>query len=145
MNVEYIGIIFAFGAAVTWGVVYTVDQKILTELSPLTLLFVQYVVTALILAPFVFAQSSVVQSIHAMSTHTAVLMLTTILFTIAANMFILNSIKLLGASTASIVEITYPLFVVLLALVIYGTVPNAYVLFGGAIILVGSMIVTYFA
>lgn len=142
---EYLGVIFAFGAAIAWGVVYTVDQKILTELSPLTLLFVHYVLTVIILAPFVFSQQSSISSIQTMSAQTMVLLVTVVLFTIAANMFILNSIKLLGASTASIVEITYPLFVVLLAFVVYGSMPHLYVLLGGAIILIGSMIVTYFA
>ena len=142
---EYLGIIFAFGAAIAWGVVYTVDQKILTELSPLTLLFVHYVLTVIILTPFVFSQSNSLGSIQTMSSQTMALVATAVIFTIVANMFILNSIKLLGASTASIVEITYPLFVVLLTLGLYGTMPNLYILVGGAIILAGSMIVTYFA
>ncbi len=142
---EYLGIIFAFGAAVAWGVVYTIDQKVLSDLSPLALLFVYYVITIIVLAPFVFTQSSVMQGIQNIKPGTMLLIVLAVIFGTVANMLILNSINILGASTASIVEITYPLFVVLIAFALYGTMPNLYVLLGGAVILAGSMIVTYFA
>lgn len=142
---EYFGLIFAFGAALTWGIVYAIDQKILTELSPLALLFVQSIVTVIVLAPFVASESGLFESIRNITKPTFAFMGVSLLLTIVANMLILYSIQYLGAATASMLEITYPIFVVLVALVLFGTFPNPYVLFGGGVILLGAMIVSYFA
>jgi len=142
---EYFGLIFAFGAALTWGIVYAIDQKILTELSPLALLFVQSIVTVIVLAPFVASESGLFESIRNITKPTFAFMGVSLLLTIVANMLILYSIQYLGAATASMLEITYPIFVVLVGLVLFGTFPNPYVLFGGGVILLGAMIVSYFA
>lgn len=141
----YAGIVIAFGAALTWGLVYALDQKVLTELSPVTLLFIQALTTVLILAPFVFSQSDVLDSVRTLSRPTFYYLLATLVLTVCANILIFYSIQHLGASTAALIEITYPLFVVLFVLVLFGTAPNMYVLLGGGLILVGAMVVSYFA
>jgi drug/metabolite transporter (DMT)-like permease len=142
---EYIGLVFAFGAALTWGLVYTVDQKILTELSPVTLLFIQAVVTVLVLAPFVFVQHEAFESVRSLSRPTMYFLFASLVLTVCANVLIFYSIQHLGASTAALLEITYPLFVVFFVLVLFGTAPNVYVLLGGGLILIGAMLVSYFA
>ncbi len=142
---EYAGLVFAFGAALTWGLVYAVDQKILTELTPLTLLFVQSMVTVVVLAPFVIFEHGLFESVRTMSRTTTSFMGISLLLTIIANMLILYSIQSLGAATAAMLEITYPIFVVLATLILFGTFPSVYVLMGGTLILAGAMIVSYFA
>lgn len=142
---EHIGLVIAFGAALTWGLVYALDQKVLTELSPVTLLFIQALTTVLILAPFVFSQSDALDSVRALSRPTFYYLLATLVLTVCANILIFYSIQHLGASTAALIEITYPLFVVLFVLVLFGTAPNMYVLLGGGLILIGAMVVSYFA
>ena len=137
--------IYALGAALTWGVVYTVDQRILAELSPLTLLFAQSIVTVIVLAPFVFFEHDAFRTIGSISRPTFAFMGVSLLLTLIANLLILYAIQAMDAATASMLEITYPLFVVLAALVLFGTFPNVYVLLGGGLILAGAMIVTYFA
>lgn len=38
-NINYVGVAYALGAAILWGLVYTFDQKILTRTSPIGILF----------------------------------------------------------------------------------------------------------
>lgn len=144
MPVEQIGLLVAIGASLTWGLVYVFDQKILTELSPVTLLFAQALLTVFVLAPFVYLQGDAVESIRNVSKTTGVFLLGTLVLTVLANMLILYSIQYLGAATASMLEITYPLFVVFFALLFFGTLPSVYVLIGGILILIGAMLVAYF-
>lgn len=141
----YAGIGIAFGAALTWGLVYALDQKVLTELSPVTLLFLQALTTVLILAPFVLTQGDAFESVRTLSRPTSYFLLATLVLTVCANILIFYSIQYLGASTAALIEITYPLFVVFFVLVLFGIVPNMYVLLGGSLILIGAMLVSYFA
>lgn len=142
---EYVGIIFAIGAAVAWGIVYAIDQKILLELSPVALLFLYSLTSAIMLAPFVFLERGLWGSIVTMSKDTALFVAVSLVLSLVANVLILYAIQSLGAATASVLEITYPIFVVLTTLILFGTFPSAYVLIGGFIILVGAMVVTYFA
>lgn len=142
---EYLGIIFAVGAAVTWGIVYALDQKILLELSPVALLFLYSLASAVMLAPFVLLERGLWTSIVSVSRETALFVALSLVLSLLANVLILYSIQYLGAATASMLEITYPVFVVLTTLVLFGTFPSVYVLFGGFVILIGAMIVTYFA
>ena len=58
-----------------------------------------------------------------------------------ANLFIFSSIKILGASTASIFEISYPFFVVLFTFLIYGAEFNLYFLIGAVLIFAGSAMI----
>ncbi len=56
-----IGFIYAIGAAVTWGLVYAIDQKILEGTSPVTLVFVDAVIAMIIILPFVFFDNGSIQ------------------------------------------------------------------------------------
>lgn len=142
---EYVGIIFAIGAAMAWGFVYAIDQKILLELSPVALLFLYSLASAVMLAPFVFLERGLWDSVVTMSKDTALFVGLSLVLSLVANVLILYAIQSLGAATASVLEITYPVFVVLTTLILFGTFPSVYVLFGGFIILIGAMVVTYFA
>ena len=56
----FTGLLFALGAAVTWGLVYTVNEKVLHDAAPLAILFIGSIVTALITLPvLVFRWDSV--------------------------------------------------------------------------------------
>lgn len=142
---EYVGIIFAIGSAMAWGIVYAIDQKILLELSPVALLFLYSLASAVMLAPFVFLERGIWTSVVTLSRDTALFVGLSLILSLIANVLILYAIQSLGAATASVLEITYPVFVVLTTLILFGTFPSVYVLLGGFIILIGAMVVTYFA
>ena len=62
-----------------------------------------------------------------------------------ANFFILSSIKQLGAAHASILEITYPFFVLLFGWLFFGGSVNAYFWLGSALVFAGSAVIIKFA
>ncbi len=142
---EYTGFFYAIGAAITWGLIYSLDQKILTTMSPMTLLFVNSVVTAILLLPFLFFDSGSVKDVlHSSKTNLWIIFLAVVLAAFA-NFFIYVAIKVLDAPTASIIEIAYPFFVVLFSYIFFHANPNIYFFIGGTLIFIGSVIVIRFA
>lgn len=141
---ENIGFAYAIGAAVLWGLVYAIDQKILMEVSPLALLFATSVLTSVFLLPFIFFDQGSMRELF----HSGKLNLSLIFGSVAlmavANFCIYSGIKALDASTASVIEIAYPFFVVLFSFFLYRAVPNVFFLLGGALIFVGSYIIIRF-
>ena len=51
---DTIGIIFAVLASITWGLVFTIDQKILTNISPILWLAISSVLMGVMLLPILF-------------------------------------------------------------------------------------------
>ena len=142
---ENIGFLYAIGAAVTWGLVYTIDQKILHAVSPITLLFINAIVTALIMLPFVFWNNGSVKAVLDSGKTNLLLISLSIVLATLANFFIFSGIKTLDASTASMIEIAYPFFVVLFSYFFFRSTPNVYFFIGGILIFIGSIIVIKFA
>jgi len=139
------GFIYALAAAVTWGLVYTIDGKILERLSPLALLFVSAAVTLVITFPIVIFDTASVRTVFSVGKANLTLIVVSIVLAVLANFFIYSAIKLLDASTASIFEIAYPFFVVLFTALLYRSVPNLYFLLGAVLIFFGSFVIIKFA
>jgi drug/metabolite transporter (DMT)-like permease len=140
-----LGFIFAIGASITWGLAYTLDQKILTNVSPITFLFLNSLLTALIALPFIFFNQSGIHAALSSGKNNLLLIIAAVMLAFLANFFILSSIKALDASTASMIEIAYPFFVVFFSYLLFRSVPNIYFLLGGALIFIGSVIIIKFA
>lgn len=139
-----VGFIYGIGAAITWGLVYAIDQKILSGVSPLTLLFINSVLTAIIMLPLVFFDSGSIKNFLSYDKTTWSLIIISVALATLANFLIFSSIKNLDASTASIIEISYPFFVILFSFVIFRSMPNIYFFVGGILIFIGSIIVIKF-
>ncbi len=139
-----IGFLYAIGAAVTWGVVYTIDQKILITTSPMTLMFINSLITVLIMLPFVFFEGGSIKALASTGKTNLILIFASVLLCTVASFFIFSSIKSIGASSASIIEIAYPFFVVAFSFIVFRTVPSVPTLLGGVLIFIGAAIVTYF-
>jgi drug/metabolite transporter (DMT)-like permease len=140
---ENIGFIFAIGAAVTWGLVYTIDQKVLLGVSPIALLFVDSLLAAIIMLPFVFSNLGSIKTLLVSSKTNLGLILLSISLATLANFLIFSGIKNSNASYASIIEIAYPFFVVLFSFIFFRAVPNIYFFIGGALIFLGSLLIIY--
>ena len=136
-----IGFIYALGAAIVWGLVYTIDQKVLSSLNPLPLLFVYSIVTAIIVIPFILYNTSSVKEVITSGKTILSLIVICAFLTILGNFLILTGIKNMDASTASIIEISYPFFVVLFSYFIFHSTPNIYFFLGGLFIFIGSVII----
>lgn len=139
------GLIYAVGAAITWGLVYTVDQKILFNVTPITLLFINSILTAIIMLPFVFFNNGSIKEVLMSGRANLSLIVFSVILATLSSFFIFSSIKKLDASTASMIEIAYPFFVVLFSYIIFRSTPNIYFLIGGVLIFVGSIIIIKFA
>ncbi len=135
------GLLYAIGAAITWGLVYTIDQRVLRGASPFALLFVDSLITAILLLPIIFFQKNSLASLSGASGRLWLLIIISLVLAAFANFFIFSSIKILGASTASIFEIAYPFFVVIFSYFAFRTSPNLYFLLGALLIFAGSAII----
>ncbi len=140
-----VGFVYAVGAAIAWGLVYAIDQKILSDISPMTLLFINSVITAIIMLPFIFFNNGSIKDVFVSGKTSLSLIFISVILVTLANFLILSGIKNLGASTASIIEIAYPFFVVLFSFLLFRSTPNMYFFIGGAFLFVGLVIIIKFA
>ncbi len=136
-----IGFIYAIGAAITWGLVYAIDEKILSNITPISLLFINSIITAIIMLPFLFFSNNSVKQFLALDRANLSLVIFEVLLVMLANFLIFSGIKHLDASTASIIEIAYPFFVVLFSYIIFRSTPNIYFFLGGALVFLGSVVI----
>ncbi|MHB8579174.1 MAG: EamA family transporter [Ignavibacteriaceae bacterium] len=141
---DLVGVLYAVGAAITWGLVYTIDQKILTNISPLTLLFIDSFITAIIMMPFFFLDKKPIMNLVHSGKINLLLIFISLILAVVANFLIYSGIKTIGASMASIFEISYPLFVVLFSFLFFRTSVNTAFLIGALLIFLGSIIILKF-
>ncbi|MBV9159535.1 MAG: DMT family transporter [Candidatus Kaiserbacteria bacterium] len=135
------GFLYAIAAAVTWGLVYTIDQRVLKGLTPLTLLFIDSVLTAILLLPVAFLQKSTLSTLSHTPFKLWGLVILSLALAALANFFIYSSIRIMGASTASIFEIVYPFFVALFTALVFGSELNVFFFLGAVLIFLGSAII----
>ena len=138
-----IGFIYAIGAAITWGLVYAIDQKILYTVSPITLLFINSVLGAVIILPLIFWGNNSIKILLGSGKLNISLIILSVVLATLANFLIFSSIKSLGSSTASIIEIAYPFFVILFAFIFFKSSPNIWFYVGGILIFLGSAIIVW--
>lgn len=136
---ENIGFIYALGAAITWGLVYAIDQEILNGISPLMLTFISSLITIVILLPFIVYQGEGISLIF--NKRNFLLTVTAAILAAFASFLILSGIKALGASTASIIEISYPFFVIIFSYIFFKSTPNLYFYLGGSLIFIGTIVI----
>jgi drug/metabolite transporter (DMT)-like permease len=137
------GFLYAFGAAITWGIVYTIDQKILSGTSPLALLFIDSIITVILIAPFLFSQRHSLKTLVSSGKTNVILIILSVVLAILANFLIYSGIKLIGASSASIIEIMYPFFVVFFSFLAFRDSPSVYFIVGALLVFAGSALIVY--
>jgi len=138
---SYNGYLYAIGAAITWGLVYTIDQRILRGASPFALLFVDSLITTLLLVPVIVFDRGSLSSLSGLSGKLGVYVVVSLVFAALANFFIFSSIRIIGASSASIFEIAYPFFVVVFSYFVFQAVPSIYFVIGGVLIFLGAALI----
>src|SRR4051812_41727007 len=131
------GFFYAMTAAITWGLVYTLDQKILSSTSPAILLLVNSTVTALILAPVAVMDHRSIVMLFKAGPPQSLLVVSSLLLALMANLLIFSGIKLLGAPSASIIEIAYPFFVAIFSSLLLNGRLSLALVFGGMLIFLG--------
>ena len=139
-----LGYFFAILAAVTWGVTYTIDEKLLRSSSPAVLLFLHGFFNMLIALPIVLYREGPGAFLRVVDDRSMLgLLVVAQILAALAGLFIYIGIDKLGAARSSIFEIAYPLFVVLFCWLAYGTKLQPSTLLGGGLIFAGSALIIF--
>lgn len=130
----------ALGAAILWGLGYTINQNTLKTFSALELLFFESVSVALILGIYLLASGKLGTFIHKLSDIRSVSLIiaSTIIYTIAS-ILIFMSISSSNASIAAIIESCYPIFTVLFAFIIFGELQLNLISALGFLLIIGGI------
>jgi drug/metabolite transporter (DMT)-like permease len=137
------GYLLAVTASILWGLTYCLDQRVLASLSVFKLYFLHCICGAVVAGAILLVQNRSLGSLVWFDT-TAVsvpLVGMTLVTATAAALCILGSIQLLGADTSAVLEISYPLFVVLFSVLLFGGQVRFEVVLGGAFIFIGAAII----
>jgi len=134
------GFILALTAALLWGASYTLSAKVLSGMVPLVMLPVASAFRLLWFTGLFafFARDRLSQ----LSIKSVGLIGIETLFSTAATLCIMTAITRIGASRASLLEISYPIFVVLLSSAFMRTPITLNMIIGGAIVLLGVAIIS---
>ncbi|HCS79031.1 TPA: hypothetical protein DIV55_04805 [Patescibacteria group bacterium] len=140
-----VGVVYAILSAVFWGLVYTIDQKVLEKTSPFALLFINSVFVLIISLPLLIVDPQSIKTIFSSGRQNLGLIFLAVVLSALANYLIFASIKVLGASIASSFEIAYPFFVILFSALIFKSGINVQFLIGSVLIFLGSLIIIKFS
>lgn len=112
---------YAVGAAILWGLGYTINQITLKKFTAIELLFFESIVVGIVLGIYILLSSQMNGLIIKLSNYKNLMLicLSTLIYTVAS-IFIFKSIKSSNASVAAIIESCYPLFTVLFGFLIFG-------------------------
>ena len=135
------GYIYAIAAAITWGFVYAIDQKILDKVSATSLILMQYLFAILILLPITLYKNEFRKEILSLDKSGIWFLILSFTFSLLASYLIFIAIQRIGSPKAAIFEIAYPLFVVLFSAVLFQAQMNLYFLLGAALLFIGSAII----
>ncbi|MFA5925455.1 MAG: DMT family transporter [Parcubacteria group bacterium] len=135
------GYFYAIAAAVTWGFVYAIDQKILDKVSSPMLVFINAVFSMAVLLPFLIFKSKGLREITTLDKSTVNFIALSLVFTLAANLLIYIAIQHFGSSKAAIFEIAYPFFVVIFSILMFNAQVNGYFILGSLLMFIGSAII----
>lgn len=132
----------ALGAAVVWGVHYPLVDNALRKLSLISVLFLT-AVPLLLVAPF-FYKSLVTdfETLRDLGWAGSAPILALALTSLVGSVLLFMSIDSKNATLASVIEISYPLFVGVFAYVLFRHMHvNASIVFGGLLVFVGVVII----
>jgi len=141
MRFSFTGVLLALGAAVTWGLVYAIDQRLLQRTSPILLLVINSVISSFLLSPVLLARKGALEPLHFLTPRTSVFLVAAIVLGAVANLLIYSSITTIGAPLASVLEIAYPFFVVTFDFLLFHERPTSSLILGGTLIFVGAAII----
>jgi len=145
MTADYLWFIYALGAAILWGLQYaTIEQLSKTIPTPLLTLAYTVALAFTYLCVFVWfrVELGLDQFRNYCTGRNLLLFGLVVLVGSASTILIFTAIAKSTATKASIIEITYPLFVALFALLLYQEdTLNWQTLIGGLIMLFGVIVV----
>lgn len=137
-------IMYALFAAILWGLNYSLNERILSSISTLTLLAIEMTAGAIIFSSLSYF-SSFKQDWQTMINEPNLFILIAIeaLVLTLASLFIVISIQAKNATAAGIIELIYPLFTIFFSWVLFQKYHvNASVIVGGFFIFLGVILIS---
>lgn len=137
-------LVFAITAALLWGLNYSLAERVLQSISPVTLLALEMLVGALVFLLMSYF-TTFKKDITLLMTDSNLLWLTIleVIIVLAASFFIVYSIQFKNATLAGIVELIYPLFIILFTWLLFGENHiDASVIIGGTLIFIGVVFIS---
>lgn len=142
-------IVYAVLASVFWGLNYVLAERLFkAKVSPLTLVGTEMLFGSAFLLAVAFLKDQGDRLGHEVCTMVDNLWLSVacVLTMIVGNFLIATSIQEKNATLAGLIEISYPVFIVLFSLLLFGTnhmTPSVWV--GGSLIFAGVSIIYWFS
>ena len=137
--------IYAILAAILWGLNYSLAEKILQYISVYTLLSLEMFFGAILFFTLSFF-THLKTDLTILTNNTNLFWMTIfeIITVIIANYFIVISVQSKNATVAGIIELIYPLFIILFTWLLFREYHvNLSVILGGIFILIGVLIISF--
>ena len=134
----------ALGAAVTWGIYYPLADMALKKISIYSVILLSMIPVLLVLPIFIKSVSNDIAVVRGLPWSEQWIFLVLGLIGLVGEVLVYTAITGKNATLASLIEMTYPIFVVIFAYLFYREVhvtPSVFV--GGLLILVGAAIIIY--
>ena len=139
--------LYAILSAIIWGANYLFYEKVLSKISISTLYFIDLTVGALVFLLFALFNNSFIKDLSTIQNSKSLLLLVlaTVVTSILANLFIALAIQSKNATLSTLIEISYPIFIIIIAWLLFrenNLTPS--VLIGGTLIFSGIAIIYSF-
>ena len=139
-------LLLSLGAAIFWGLNYALIERVVRRISPFTLVLAELVISLPIVLYVAIASGRLAPDITRIQTDTRTrnLLLASVFTFLVASICIALAISAKNATSAGLVEVSYPLFVVLFGLLIFHehhVTPS--IIVGAALIFVGVGVIAY--
>jgi len=136
--------IAALGAAVTWGVYYPLVDMALKRISLFSVILLSMIPVFLALPFFLRTVSQDIETVKALPVSEQWIITGIGLIGLFGEVMVYMAISGKNATLASLIEMTYPIFVVLFAYIFYREMHvTASVFVGGLMVLIGSGLIIY--
>ena len=136
--------IAALGAAITWGIYYPLVDMALKRISLYSVVLLSMIPVLLAMPLFIRTLSNDIETVKALPVSEQWVIVSLGLIGLFGEVMVYLAISGKNATLASLIEMTYPLFVVIFAYLFYRQLHvNTSVFVGGLMILVGAGIIIY--
>lgn len=130
------GVWFSLAAAMLWGLSYALDEKVMTTFSARQMLLLHYVFGAVVSLVWI-PLGDIASRARQMSGQHALILATSLSVTYLAGLLILTSISKVGATTAAVIEVSYPFWTALAAFLLFKEAMTLHQALGGTLIVLG--------
>jgi len=136
--------IAALGAAITWGIYYPLVDMALKRISLYSVILLSMIPVLLVMPLFMKTVGNDIQTVRALPVSEQWIIASLGLIGLFGEVMVYLAITGKNATLASLIEMTYPVFVVLFAYVFYREMHvTPSVFFGGLMILTGAGLIIY--